>query len=120
MTPHREEYLAKCSERETLLRMMIQQYKDSILSHKYALNKDETFTEEDRRYRLRMLRYAKYHLAAYRHELARLKGMDRVVVPSDAYTRKYLGTGTCVCEFELDKKHHSYCPNCGRRVLWRR
>ena len=65
-----------------------------------------------------MIRFGKVRLAAYRHELNRLKGMDRVVVPSDAYTREYLGNGVCVCGYELHKKRHNYCPRCGRRVLW--
>lgn len=116
MTPEREAYLAKCRERETMLRRIIRHYKNSILSHKYALNKDETFTEKDRRYRLTMLRYAKYHLTAYRHELARLKGMDRVVVPRGmGYYRQ---KGWCVCDIDLERSKHTYCPNCGRLILW--
>ena len=76
-----------------------------------------------------LLKMWKFELAAYRHELNRIKGMDRVVVPKDVQKFLYavhdFGTGygigfigVCKCGAELNNVDCKYCPNCGKRILW--
>lgn len=124
MTPERKEYLAKHTGREAIIRHLIRvcelEIKDcKITCSNYDL---KTLGYKPFGYRIHITRIkeTKIMLCSLRRELARLKGMDRVVVPRDAYTRKYLEAGTCACGFELDKKHHNYCPKCGRRILWKK
>jgi hypothetical protein len=68
-----------------------------------------------------LIRHNKIQLNAYRHELQRLKGMDRVVVPRVSYTSERSGQFLvrhehCCCGNKLFGE--VYCPECGRRILW--
>ena len=108
MTPKREKYLAKCSKREKWFRMQIEDLKKDIKGVKRALTLG--YVDD---WNITWLRKCKFFLTIYRHELARLKGMDRVVVPKrgcfckcgrDLYGAKMLGS--------------KYCDECGRKLLW--
>lgn len=115
MTPERKAYLAKCSKRKKYLRVFIKESKieirklksDLMGAHIYSRNVD-----------LLLIRHNKIKLNAYRHELARLKGMDRVVEPSNAYIDAYgYKGGLCQCGKHIIDAY-DYCPWCGRRLLW--
>ena len=108
MTPEREKYLAKCSKREKYLRKEIRDYKNEIRTIKSALQ-----TESDYEWYLGCLKFRKLWLTMVRHELHRLKGMDRVVVPKRA--EGYIGVFVCSCGSDVIA---NYCPNCGRKLLW--
>lgn len=114
MTPEREAYLAKCSKREKYLRKEIKDYKREIKTIKSALQ-----TESDYGWYLGCLRFRKLWLTMCRHELARLKGMDRVAMPYKVYDKSTdLEDWYCSnCDREV-LVFEGYCPNCGRRILW--
>lgn len=80
MTPHREQYIAKCGKNELNLRACIADAKNEIRQLKYTLNDTRRFSSS---LCLVLIGYEKIKLNAYRHKLARLKGMDRVVVPME-------------------------------------
>ena len=74
-----------------------------------------------------LIGYEKIKLNAYRHKLARIKGMDRVVVPRDVTfdtfvicycLEGYRLLGVCSCGKRLVQYKHNYCPDCGRLILW--
>lgn len=114
MTPSREKYLAKCGEKEKWLREMIEHWQGIIQGNKWALNNDKTIlNDKDKSYFLSHIRKYKYIVSAYRHELARLKGMDRVVVPRKAYIGAWGDKGgLCKCGKHITDVHN-YCPWCG-------
>lgn len=131
MTPERKAYLAKCKWKERYIRDKIAQEKGYIKHNKQILNSvnlkgayDCFAFEIDWLYH--EIKYRKYKLTVLRHELARLKGMDRVVVPQyKKYDSRYCcNVGWCRCgEFlkqinVLGVAINEYCPNCGRHVLW--
>lgn len=67
-----------------------------------------------------MVKQYKVIISALYHELARLKGMDRVVVPKVTYVGKCNDTfmqrvERCTCGERLIGEN--YCPECGRRIL---
>ena len=114
MTPEREAYLAKCSKKEKFYRDWIAFVKQEIKVAKEALNSG--FDNE----LLKLYLYNRKHcLMMYRHELARLKGMDRVVVPKRPILARWSGIwlGYCKCNGSV-KSLEVYCPHCGRRILW--
>ena len=125
MTPKREAYLAKCGKREKYLRKEIKDYKREIKAIKSALQ-----TGYDSEFNLGCLKFRKLWLTMCRHELARLKGMDRVVMPKVKFSvpqiREWGHTGrksyyaTCKCGNDTlySGNDERYCPNCGRRILW--
>lgn len=130
MTPKRKAYLAKCSKRELVLRHWIKVAKGNISRYKFGLNYDKTFTDDDMEYCLSSIRFHKDRINCYRHELARLQGMDRVVVPKVKFSvpqiREWGHTGrksyyaTCKCGNDTlySGNDERYCPQCGRRILW--
>ena len=135
MTPEREKYLAECSERELNLRKEITEIKGVLVAFKWKLNsKDDFYFSNTKRVNsiYRSIRRLKHKLTAYRHELHRLKGIDRVVVPrvkfsvkeirGSRYTGKKSYYATCKCgnEFLYSGNGEDYCPNCGRKILWER
>ena len=79
------------------------------------------FTDDDIEYCLSSIRFHKDRINCYRHELARLKGMDRVVVIGD--DEPFVNTLTCA-EYWTCKcgagiyGSDRYCSNCGKRILW--
>lgn len=128
MTPQRKKYFAQCSDKEKILRHRISGYLFEIQREKYLLNTEGGLVDMDRyKSKLRIKRY-KYHLNAYRHELSRFKGMDKVVVPRELEIHLKIvemgmvnvATGICKCGEKLESLGHVYCPVCGRRILWRR
>ena len=120
MTPERKAYLAKCNAKECRLRDLIQSGKSAVKRLKGYLR---TSTDYPKTIQFIVLRSLKTELSAYRHELARLKGMDRVVVIGDDEPFVNTLTGaehwTCKCGTGIYVTDN-YCSNCGKRVLWRR
>lgn len=118
MTPKRKAYLAKCSRRERFIRDYIAYYKQNLKIYKRAKR-----TNDGGEYWVRkQIRNTKFNLSAYRHELARLKGMERVTVPklltflfSDG--KRFEGF---VCSHCGETLMRDSCVNCGcgRRILW--
>ena len=123
MTPERKAYWEKCSLKERTLRALINDEKCAIkaLKNNFKYPKNYNFNVL-----LIMISQCKVRLSAYRHELARLKGMDRVVVPNRS--QKYIyrigeefkvsKVGFCNCKANLTEVLHVYCPDCGRKILW--
>lgn len=118
MTPEREDYRNKCSNRESLLRAFITDEENNIRRFKNSLNNLQGMFS--RSIDLIMIRHSKVRLNAYRHELQRIKGMERVVVIGDDEPSVNTLTGaeywTCKCGtgiYETD----NCCSGCGRRVL---
>ena len=125
MTPKRKKYLAKCSKREKELRFNINKAKLNLAVFKMAVTKQGMLPIlKD------SIKSTKCMLVAYRHELHRLKGMDRVVVPKVKFSvpqiREWGRTGrisyyaTCKCGNDTlySGNDECYCPQCGRRILW--
>ena len=120
MTSERVAYLAKCSNRELWLRSEIRNIEIDICWQKQRIsNANEEWIATGAKCELW---HKKQLLMTLRHEVARLKGMDRVVEP---YEVMRFGFGAnvpkvsynCECFEPIDRKH-KYCPNCGRRILW--
>lgn len=128
MTPEREKYLAKCSKREKFLRREIDNCKRSLKFTKRCWNDkpDVLFkfstTEECEAPLRNRVRDLKWQLSALQHELAHLKGMDRVVVPIPIKAGRETfpdQSYICKCLKYLGwVKDINYCPKCGKRVLW--
>ena len=117
MTPEREAYLAKCGKLEKKYREWIAKTKETIKDAKENLNRVGVDVEWEKH----ILRSHKIYLGWYRHELNRLKGMDRVVVPKVTYVSKCNDTfmqrlERCTCGERLIGEN--YCPGCGRKILW--
>lgn len=61
-----------------------------------------------------------------KHELAKLKGVDRVVMPQDVYKMiekigdswGVIRVGYCVCGEDVREDTDKYCSYCGRKLLW--
>ena len=125
MTPKREKYLAKCGKLEMKYRKWIQDTKERIKEAKERLT-----IECDVEWEKSIIRSHKVYLGWYKHELNRLKGMDRVVVPKVNFSvpqiREWGRTGrksyyaTCKCGNGnlYSGSDERYCPNCGRLILW--
>lgn len=114
MTPQREQYLAKCSNREKYLRKEIKDYKREIRVIKSSLQ-----AGCDIELNLSCLKFRKLWLTMARHELHRLKGMDRVVVPKISYSSDddfSVPIFECSCGMILCGT--SCCERCGKRILW--
>ena len=113
MTPKREAYLAKCGELEKKYREWIAKTKEIIKDAKANLND----TGVDVEWEKNILRSHKLYLGWYRHELNRLKGMDRVA-RIDWTNTNYYGDlcGRCKCG-NLVTEFNKYCDECGRRLL---
>lgn len=129
MTSEREKYLAKCSKREMTLRRLIKYYKLELKKAKAVCSSYDlkALGRKPFGYRIHIVavKETKLMLQSLCHELARLKGMDRVVVPREAgYELTVEGyTGYCCCgnflmENCLNKKANIHCDKCGRRILW--
>lgn len=117
MTPKREAYLAKCGYKEKWLRSIIRTHKEAIKKSKEKLTNIVFDSMGQVAVCKSSMRTNRWLIASLRHELARLKGMDRVVVPRGmGYYRQ---KGWCVCDIDLERSKHTYCPNCGRKILWR-
>ena len=79
--------------------------------------------------KLRIKRY-KYHLNAYRHELSRVKGMNKVVVPRVMFSvdeikgqrrtgkKNYYAMCKCGNDNLYSGNGERYCPWCGKLLLW--
>ena len=123
MTPKRKKYLANCSEREKELRLNINQAKINLAVFKMAVIKQGMLPILKN-----SIKSTKCRLVAYYHELHRLKGMNRVVVPKQRIvfaspTENFnVGDtlGRCKCGQVLDSALMKFCPNCGRKILWKK
>ena len=124
MTPERKAYLAKCSKREEWIREMIYHAEKDIVLCKAMLNPEYQIPDLNS-WKSRLKR-CKFELMAYRRELNRIKGMERVVVPRQvmifASSNENFNVGDmlgrCKCGQNLDSVLTKFCPNCRRRILW--
>lgn len=117
MTPERKAYLAKCGRLERKYRLWIKLSKERIKEAKANIaQRGDIYWEKD------VLRSQKLYLSWYRHELNRLKGMNNVVVPRGVIIppNTDLKQGYCICGRDVYDALDSYCPKCGRRILWER
>ena len=116
MTAKREAYLANCSDTENFLRTMIGKYKYFIKTCKALLNSGYNYpSRESDKYDLKIF---KYHLRMFQHELNYLKGVDRVVAPKNAFKGAWgFKGGLCKCGKYITN-NISFCPVCGRRILF--
>jgi hypothetical protein len=94
MTPERAAYLAKCSNREKSIRMILKtqqralkQYKE-LLTHGYADDEDYCYFK---------IALYKISIQALHRELQHLKGMDRVVVPRRPILARWSGIWQGYC-----------------------
>ena len=126
MTPKRREYLIKSSNKEREIRGLIRRCKKALSISKSECNAfnlkpaDKKPLEYLEKYI--QIQDSKILLQALRHELARLKGMDRVVVPKVTYYLRNNGAfvqraNHCLCGQRLAGGEW-YCPKCGRKILW--
>lgn len=130
MTPKREKYLNTCSQQEARIRGLLKYHKHKLKEAKAVCNA-YNLQANDRKVFSYLLAtghilHHKTIVSNLRHELNRLKGMDRVVVPVEPY--KMIGDfgkdwevdtlGECTCGETISKHTHNYCPNCGRKILW--
>lgn len=129
MTPQREQYLAKCGKKERWLREKIAEEKWNIRYAKNVLTNEgkELFWFERASF-YNVINFRTRKLGILRHELNRLKG-NEVVVPRDVtldsyvigYCQEGFGlVGVCSCGTSLVRYKHNYCPNCGRKILWKK
>lgn len=121
MTPEREKYLACITSRERVIRHAIRMAALSLRETKEWWTKHKTDRPNKIRGYKKTVKRQKLTLMACKRELARLKGMDRVVVPRVIYS------STCNFIFkryeckkcgEWINKTELYCSNCGRKILW--
>ena len=113
MTPERKAYLAKCGKLEKKYRKWIQDTKERIKEAKERLS-----IECDVEWEQSIIRSHKVYLGWYKHELNRLKGMDRVVVPRNYREWNASITGhLATCECGRDVSSETNCPVCGRPIL---
>lgn len=124
VTLEREKYFDKCSAKELKIRKEINWCKQHIKMAKEILN----LSEDDmvKFASLNTIRSFKSRLTIYKHELARIKNIERVAVPRR--TQKVIfrihedfqlsKTGLCKCGERLTEILHIHCPKCGRRILW--
>lgn len=119
MTPKRKAYLNKCSQEEIWLRLKIRESKDRLFAAKIYRNPESNFCSM--REGKKRVRFAKFMLKTYQNALARLKGMDRVVVVGDdePFANTLTGAEYWICKcgtgiYVTD----NYCSNCGKRILW--
>lgn len=127
MTPEREKYLACITSRERVIRHAIRMAALSLRETKEWWTKHKTNRPNKIRGYKKTVKRQKLTLMACKRELAKLKGMDRVVVPRDVtfdsfvigYCQDSFGlVGVCSCGKHLARYKHNYCPNCGRKILW--
>ena len=125
MTPERKAYLMKCSGKEDFIRAKISYYKQQLKSLKMTKLTIGCMLRHLRG----QIKRTKWHLNAYRHELARLKGMDKVAMPFHSYHRGFedghlveYEIWTCPkCDVLVGGdclETYNFCPDCGRRILW--
>ena len=128
MNRKRMVYLAKCSKREKFLRREIDNCKRSLkfVKRYWSDKPDGLFgfmtTEEWEAPLRNRIRDLKWQLSAWQHELARLKGMDRVTMPYKMFRFGFSVNVPkvsyyCECSTSLNGQTN-YCPSCGRRILW--
>ena len=116
MTPEREKYLAKCSKKELAIRCKISEAKSNLAYYKDFLTRN--IDDWGLMVCKQSVDKYKMELTAYRHELQRIKGMDRVAVPKVLVTGDYLEGFCWNCGGVVSEHDHEYCPCCGRLILW--
>ena len=116
---NREKYLLGISWKEKIIRDSMDCQRGQIKQCKKEMKTSTGIAKSH-------IKWAKARFTEYRHELHRIKGMDRVVIPKDV--RKWEKTdgyelyGDCCCDNDLNvlfEDTNTYCSYCGRRVLWK-
>ena len=113
MTPERKAYLDRCSKWERKLRSYIKNEKMVIKHRKWCLSISNIDYDRQR------LKMSQRYLQMYRHELNRLKGMDRATSIYRTYDKE-TGLTSCFCS-NCDRaieQFDNYCGNCGKHFLW--
>lgn len=127
MTPEREMYFSKCSKREMWVRRQIAADKRELSNAKIRLKvfREELleayklgkwFAVKEKQQIDIMLKVTKYRLTVCKQALARLKGMDRVVVPTFYHSTDVYHCHKCTTA--IWPARDNYCPWCGKRLLW--
>lgn len=118
MTPEREKYLACITSRKRVIRHAIRMAALSLRETKEWWAKHKTNRPNKIRGYKKTVKRQKLTLMACKRELAKLKGMDRAVVPRKAYIGAWGDKGgLCKCGKHITDVHN-YCPWCGKRLLW--
>lgn len=117
MTPEREKYFTSITSRERVIRHAIRMAALSLRETKEWWTKHKTNRPNKIRGYKKTVKRQKLTLMACKRELAKLKGMDRVVAPKEIRYRVYDKYGKCSCGVWVYSKC-DFCPNCGRRILW--
>lgn len=95
MTPKREAYIKKCSKRENWFRKRLSDLKITLKALKILA--DAPVNDGW----LARIKCIKWEISAMRHEINRIKGMDRVCVPKVLVTGDYMGfDGSDYCHQE--------------------
>ena len=128
-TKRRRKYLASCSEKEKYIREEIAMYKKSVRHWKHFLNFElSSLLENGKSSNLyntpeevkQAIVHQTFQMKTYRHELNRLKSMDRV---AKIKTHQWLRGTNCVIAFcecgdSVAVNEFNYCPTCGKKLLW--
>lgn len=126
MTLKREMYLDTCSPKELRIRGLIRYHKHKLKEAKAVCNSYNLQANSRKAFSYLLatghILHHKTIVSNLRHELNRLKGMDRVVVPKVTYYLRNNGAfvqraNRCLCGERLAGGEW-YCPNCGRKILW--
>ena len=139
MTPERKEYLMEHTGREATIRDLIRGYKHELKKCKAVCSSYDLkrIGRKPLGYRIHIVQVneTKLIIQALRHELQRLKGMDRVVVPKQTKHEVLPKTTSrpaimskpyfvCKCGDTVgfmmgnEWQKATYCTHCGRRILW--
>lgn len=123
MTPERKAYWEKCSLKERTLRALINDEKCAIKVLKNNFKYPENYNFN---VLLIMISQCKVRLSAYRHELARVKGMYR---QGDTWGKRrqkralvIITSTVCRCA-ECNKvlcNSDKFCSRCGLLLVWRK
>lgn len=89
MTPEREAYLKAIGSKERAIRHALKMAKFSLSETKEWWTKHKYTKPSKINGCKKTVKRQKATVLALRHELARLKGMDKVVIPSEQYDRRF-------------------------------
>lgn len=119
MTPKREKYLNTCSQQEVRIRGLLKYHKHKLKEAKAVCNAYNLQANERKVFSYLLatghIMHHKTIVSNLRHELNRLKGMDRVAIPKPVGYKEL--EWYCKCEEEVSD-FDTYCSYCGRRLLW--
>jgi len=124
MTPERAVYLSTISKKERLIRNDIEFTRQQIKTYKHELcSLAEQNIDGRGQIIARWLKGVTIRLSAYRYELNRLKGMNRMVepeiVPLPPNPKGQKNVTVCKkCGTKLIGPLAIHCPGCGRYIMW--